>query len=141
MNEVIATSLAPRRFNTFLLGLFAVSALLLAAIGTYGVLAYNVARQRRELGIRMALGARSAEILQLVVVKGLRLAVLGLSIGLVVALVLTRMMKSLLYDVSATDPLTFAGVTVLFLSVALLACWIPGRRATRVDPVSALRLE
>jgi putative ABC transport system permease protein len=141
MDEVVSTSLAPRRFNTFLLGLFAASALLLAAIGTYGVLAYNVTRRRRELGIRMALGARSAEILQLVLAKGLRLAFLGLAIGLVASLVLTRVIKTLLYEVSATDPLTFAAVTLVFLGVALLACWIPGRRATRVNPVTALHFE
>ncbi len=141
MNNVISTSLAPRRFNTFLLGLFAVSALLLAAIGTYGVLSYNVARQRRELGIRMALGARSGEILTMVIGKGLRLSLLALSFGLVASLALTRVMKTLLFEVSATDPATFAGVTAIFLAVALMACWIPGRRATKVDPVSALHLE
>ncbi len=141
MNEVITRSLAPRRFNTFLLGLFGASALLLAAIGTYGVLSYNVARQQRELGIRMALGARSREILAMVIGKGLRLALLALSIGLVASLALTRVMKTLLFEVSATDPGTFAGVTAIFLAVALLACWIPGRRATRVDPMSALHLE
>ena len=141
MNDVIASSLAPRRFNTFLLGLFGASALLLAAIGTYGVLSYNVARQRRELGIRMALGARASEILQLVMGKGLRLALLALSIGLAASLILTRVMKTLLFEVSATDHATFAGVTAVFLVVALVACWIPGRRATRVDPISALHLE
>jgi ABC-type antimicrobial peptide transport system permease subunit len=141
MNEVVATSLAPRKFNTFLLGLFASCALLLAAIGTYGLLSYNVSRQQRELGIRMALGAKSGEILGLVLGKGLGLAFVGLSTGLVASLALTRLMKSLLFEVSATDPATFAGVTTLFLAVALLACWIPGRRATRVDPVRALHFE
>ncbi len=141
MSEVISSSLAPRRFNTFLLALFGISALVLAAIGTYGVLAYNVARQKRELGIRMALGARSAEILGFVIGKGMRLAAYGLAAGLSGSLLLTRLMKSMLFGISVTDPLTYAGVSAVFVMVALLACWVPGHRATRVDPVSVLHLE
>ena len=141
MKEAVASSLAPRRFNTFLLAVFGLSALVLAAIGTYGVLSYNVARQRRELGIRMALGARSAEILALVLRKGVRLAAYGLSAGLIGSLALTRVMKTLLFEVSATDPVTFIAVSAIFVAVALLACWLPGRRATQVDPVTVLRLE
>lgn len=141
MDEVVARSLAPRRFNTFLLTIFAVAALSLAAIGIYGMLAYNVARQVQELGVRIALGAQSKDILRLVLRNGLRVALIGLTTGLLASLACTRLMSSLLYGVTATDPLTFIGVAALFLAVAMLACWIPSRRATRVDPIMALRYE
>jgi predicted permease len=141
MNDVISKSLGPRRFNTFLLGVFAAGALLLAAIGIYGVLAYNVARQTQDLGVRMALGAQTGDIMRLVLGIGLRLALIGLAIGVAFSLVLTRLMKTLLYGVTPTDPLTFAAVALVFLAVAVAACWIPALRATRVDPAVTLRCE
>jgi putative ABC transport system permease protein len=141
MTDVISKSLGPRRFNTFLLAVFASGALLLAAIGIYGVLAYNVARQTQDLGVRMALGAQTGDIMRLVLGNGLKLALVGLAIGLAFSLALTRLMKSLLYEVTATDPLTFAGVALIFLAVAVIACWVPALRATRVDPAVTLRCE
>jgi putative ABC transport system permease protein len=141
MREVIAGSIAQERFNTILMTLFAVVALLLAAIGLYGVMAYSVTQRTREIGIRVALGARRADVLRLVIRQGLRLVALGLALGLMAALALTRLMKKLLFEVSATDPVTFAGVALLLALVALLACWIPARRAANVDPMVALRCE
>jgi putative ABC transport system permease protein len=141
MEEVIASSMAQPRFRTTLLSLFGAAALLLAAIGIYGVLAYTVAQQTREIGIRMALGAHPARVLRLVLGRGLRLAGAGTAIGVLAALLLTQLLSSLLFDVSATDPLTFAAVAALLLGVALLACYVPARRAMRVDPMVALRYE
>jgi putative ABC transport system permease protein len=141
MSEVIGSSIAQPRFRTALLSLFGAAALLLAAIGIYGVLAYTVAQQTREIGIRMALGANPARVLRLVLARGLRLAGAGTVIGVLAALLLTRLLGSLLFDVSASDPLTFAAVTGLLLAVALLACYVPARRAMRVDPMVALRYE
>jgi len=141
MREVIAGSIAQERFNTILMTLFAVVAMLLAAIGLYGVMAYSVTQRTREIGIRVAFGARRADVLRLVIRQGLRLVALGLALGLMAALALTRLMKKLLFEVSATDPMTFAGVALLLALVALLACWIPARRAAKVDPMVALRCE
>ena len=141
MSQVVNSSLAGPRFNTSLLSLFAGFALFLSAIGIYGVLAYAVSQQRHEIGIRMALGARPRHVLRFVLAWGTRLACLGAAFGIVAALALTRLMKGLLYGVGATDPLTFAGVTLLLLVVALLASYIPAHRATRVDPMIALRCE
>jgi putative ABC transport system permease protein len=141
MEEVAAASTAPRRFNLFLLNLFAGLALLLALVGLYGVLSYNISQRTRELGIRLALGAQRHEILRLVIGQGMQLILLGVGVGLAAAFGLTRLLKSLLFGVSASDPLTFAGVALLLALVALLACWIPGRRATKVDPMIALRCE
>jgi putative ABC transport system permease protein len=141
MREVMAGSMAQERFNTILMTLFAVVAMLLAAIGLYGVMAYNVTQRAREIGVRVALGAQSADVLRLVVGQGLRLVALGLALGLMTALALTRLMKKLLFEVSATDPAPYAGVALLLALVALLACWIPARRATKVDPMIALRCE
>ena len=124
-----------------LLGVFATIALLLSAVGIYGVMSYSVAQRSHELGVRMALGARSSDVLALVVKQGMTLALAGLGIGLVAAFGLTRIMASLLYGVSATDPLTFSIIALLLGSVALLACYLPARRATRVDPMVALRYE
>ncbi|MGE5726261.1 MAG: ADOP family duplicated permease, partial [Acidobacteriota bacterium] len=141
MPQVIGSSLAGPRFNTSLLTVFAGFALFLSAIGIYGVLAYAVTQQRHEIGIRMALGAQPRHVLRFVLAWGTRLACLGAVFGIIAALALTRLMKGLLYGVGATDPLTFAGVTLVLLLVALLASYVPARRATRVDPVVALRCE
>jgi putative ABC transport system permease protein len=141
MDQEMASSVAAPKFNTFVLGLFAFLALFLAAIGIYGVLAYAVAQQLHEIGIRMALGAQRRDVLRLILIQGARLALGGLAIGTLAALGLTRMMSSLLYSISASDPLTFAAVATVLLAVALLACYIPARRAMRVDPMIALRYE
>jgi putative ABC transport system permease protein len=141
MEEVIAASVSDRRLNTLLLGLFAGIALTLALIGVYSVMSYMVVQHTREIGIRMALGARARDVLQLVIGQGAVLAILGISIGIGLSLMLTRLLGSLLYNISPTDPLTFVLTPVLLLSVAFLACWIPARRATKVDPMIALRQE
>ncbi|HZF37742.1 MAG TPA: ABC transporter permease, partial [Blastocatellia bacterium] len=141
MESLIGTSVARARFNTLLLTIFAVVALLLAGVGIYGVMAYSVAQRTREIGVRMALGARVADALWLVVRSGMALALSGVAIGVAASFALTRLMKTLLFDVSATDPLTFAGIPLLLALVALLACLIPARRAAKVDPMIALRCE
>lgn len=141
MSEVMAESFAERRFNLLLLSLFATLALMLAGLGIYGVISFAVAQRTNEIGIRMALGANAQDVLRLVLRQGLRLAGLGVLLGGAAAFGLTRLMKSLLFGVTATDPLTFALVPVALLTVALLACWIPAWRATKVDPMIALRYE
>jgi predicted permease len=141
MNSVVSGSLAARRFSMILLGIFAALALVLSCIGIYGVISYLVGQRTHEIGIRMALGALRTDILREVLGWGSRLALIGVSLGVVVALGLTRFLTTMLFGVSATDPLAFAVVVVLLLSVALLACWIPARRAMRVDPMVALRYE
>jgi putative ABC transport system permease protein len=141
MAQVISSSVAGPRFNTLLLGGFAGVALFLAAIGIYGVMAYAITQQTHEIGIRLALGAQPRNVLQLVLRRGVRLAGVGATFGVAAALALTRLMAGLLYDVSATDPATFSCVVIVLLGIALLACYLPARRAMRVDPMVALRYE
>jgi putative ABC transport system permease protein len=141
LEQLLGTSVAPRRFNMLLRGIFAGDALILAAIGLYGVMSYSVSWQTHEIGIRMALGANRADVLRLVVQQGMKMTVIGLVLGLVGAFLLSRVLIGMLYGVSPTDPLTFTGVSIVLLTVALLACLIPARRATRVDPIVALRSE
>lgn len=141
MDSVIADSVTSQRFSMILLVAFAVLALLLASVGIYGVISYVVGQRSHEIGIRMALGAKPGDILRLILGRGGRLAGLGVAVGLAAAFGLTRLMTKMLYGVGATDPLTFSGVAVLLTLVALAACYIPARRATRVDPVVALRYE
>jgi putative ABC transport system permease protein len=140
-DEILAREASPKRFNAGLLSLFAAIALTLAAIGVYGVTAYTVAQRTHEVGIRMAIGAQKSDVLRLFLGEGLKLVLLGLAIGLASAFALTRLIQSLLFGVSATDGATFALVAVGLLAVALLACYIPARRATKVDPLVALRYE
>lgn len=141
MDKLLADVVAEPRFQTMLLTLFGMVALLLATVGIYSVMAYSVAQRTHEIGIRMALGAQVVDVLQLVIGQGLKLVLLGVAIGLVAAWALTRLLTALLFGVRATDPLTFIVITLLLLSVALLACWIPARRATKVEPIIALRCE
>jgi predicted permease len=141
LEDEIKGSIATARMASTLTSLFGLTALLLAAIGLYGVMSYAVSRRTREIGIRMALGAPQRSVLRLVLRQGLWLTGIGIALGLTAAVFLTRLLQSLLYGVGVTDPLTFAGVTLLLAAVALLACWIPARRATKVDPMIALRHE
>jgi len=139
VDELIDGSRAQPRFTLLLLGIFSATALALALIGIYGVLAYSVAQRRQEMGIRVALGAKRADIVLLIVRHGLLLATTGIAIGLIAALLLTRLMSSMLYKVGVRDLTTFVLAPAVFLAIALLACYLPARRATKVDPAEALR--
>ena len=141
LEDTIARSVAGRSFGLLLLGLFAAVALGLAAIGLYGVLAFAVTQRTNEIGIRMALGAGRSNVVMLVVKHGMSLALLGVGIGLAASFWLTRLIQNQLYQVGPADPLSFAIISILLLFVALLACWLPARRAARVDPMEALRHE
>ncbi|MFZ0923589.1 MAG: FtsX-like permease family protein [Candidatus Acidiferrales bacterium] len=141
LKAVVSTAEAARRYESFLGALFAVFAVLLAALGLYGVTSYSVSQRTHEFGIRMALGAQRGDVMRLVMRQGTRLALFGVGIGVLAALALTPLMASLLFGVSASDPLTFSAVAIALISIALLACYIPARRAMRVDPMVALRYE
>jgi putative ABC transport system permease protein len=141
MSERIGGQLAADRMIAVLLSVFGGGALLLAAIGIYGVMGYAVAQRTHEIGIRLALGAEQRDILRLILGQGMVLIAIGAGIGLAITLAATQVLKSLLFGVSATDPLTFASVIVVLVGVALLACYLPARRATKVDPLEALRYE
>ena len=141
MDQRITLSMGPRRSAVTLLSVFATMALLLAAVGLFGLIRYNVTQRTQEIGVRMAIGASRKDILRMVLGESLRLALLGVAGGLIAAFALTRVLSSLLYGVSATDPLTFAGTSLALTFVALLASWVPAWRATRVDPLVALRYE
>ncbi|HVG21515.1 MAG TPA: ABC transporter permease [Blastocatellia bacterium] len=141
MEELLSRSVSQPRFRTLLISVFAATALLLAAVGIYGVISYSVAQRTHEIGIRMALGARQGSILKMIVGQGLRLALIGTGVGLAGAYLTTRVLSSLLFGVSATDTLTFVGIPLLLTGVVLLASYVPARRATKVDPLTALRYE
>ena len=141
LDEVVSSSFAARRLSMILLSLFATLALVLACVGIYGVISYLVGQRSHEIGVRVALGARSSDVLRLVIGQGVKMALMGVVIGVGAALGLTRLMANQLFGVSAHDPLTFAGVAVLLILVAVAACFVPARRAMRVDPIVVLRCE
>jgi predicted permease len=141
MDQRLSDSLARRRFSMLLFGVFAFVALVLASVGIFGVMSYSVTQRTHELGVRIALGAQSRQILSLIVGHGMALAAIGMALGLIVSFALTRLMKGFLFGISETDPLTFITIPSLLLTVALLACWVPARRATKVDPMVALRCD
>src|SRR5262249_10417581 len=139
MASYMDQSVATRRFTLLLLGLFALLALLLGAVGIYGVMAYTVTQRTHEIGVRLALGAQTGDVLKLVVRQGLALVFAGIALGLMGAFALTRLIASLLFKVSVTDPITFLSLPLLLAAVSLLACYMPARRATKVDPLIAIR--
>ena len=141
LDSVLSESVAGPRFRTLVLGVFAAVALILASVGIYGVISYGVSQRTQEIGIRMALGARTPAVLKLVVKGGMTLVLIGVVIGIAGAFALTRLLTTLLFAVTPTDALTFASVPLLLIMVSALACYIPARRATKVDPLVALRIE
>jgi putative ABC transport system permease protein len=141
MEQVIDASVAQPRFTATLLMIFAAIALVLASIGIYGVMSYSVTERTKEFGILMAVGAQQRDVLKMVLGQGLKVALVGVAVGLLAAILLTRVLVNQLYGMSATDPLTFVGVSLLLLMVALVACYVPALRATKVDPIIALRHE
>jgi putative ABC transport system permease protein len=141
LSGIYSASLGSRRFNVILVGCFGMLALLLAAVGVFGVMAYSVSRRTHEIGVRVALGARSRDVLTMILGQGLRTILIGVAIGFAGSLAITRTLQSLLFGVTATDLVTFAAVILLLVTTALLACYIPARRAAKVDPMVALRYE
>jgi predicted permease len=139
--QMVSASMGSRRFNLILVGFFGVVALLLATTGVFGVMAYSVSRRTKEIGVRVALGATAGEVLRMILGQGLRTTLIGVAIGIAGALALTRTVSSMLFGVTATDPVTFGGVTLLLVAAAVAACYVPARRAMRVDPTEALRAE
>jgi len=141
MDQRLSDSVAQRRYRTLLFGVFAAVGLVIATVGIYGVISYAVSQRTHEIGVRMALGAQASDVLRMVIGQGMRLTLIGVALGVAAALGLTRAIDSLLFNVGATDPMTFVSVTLLIVFVALIACYIPARRATKVDPLVALRTE
>jgi putative ABC transport system permease protein len=141
LDQVFAAAISQERFQALMLGLFATLALVLACIGLYGVISYSVVQRTHEIGVRMALGAQPVDVLRLVIRQGMTLTLAGLVVGIVAGTFATRVLSDMLFGVAPRDPLTFAGVPVLLLLVAFLACYLPARRATRIDPLAALRCE
>jgi putative ABC transport system permease protein len=141
MDERLSNSVAMRRFQMLLLGVFAAVAFIIATVGIYGVISYAVSQRTHEIGIRMALGAQASDVRRMVIWRGMSLALIGVALGVAAALALTRVMKNLLFEVSATDPATFALIALLLVGVALIASYIPARRATKIDPLQSIRHE
>jgi putative ABC transport system permease protein len=141
LTETVSLASWSARTGAAVLGVFSLLGLVLAAIGIYGVISYSVSRRTREIGLRMALGAETRDVIKLIVKQGMGLTLIGALIGLMLAVTVTRLLASLLYGVTATDPATFAGVVLFVIGVAMLACYLPARRATKVDPMKALRCE
>jgi putative ABC transport system permease protein len=141
MDEIRGESIAPQRLNLTLLTIFAAIAFVLAVVGIYGVMSYAVTQRTHEIGIRMAIGAQPRDVFRMILGQGMFLTIIGMVAGLLGAFALTRLMATMLFNVKPTDPLTFAAVAFLLIAVALIACYIPGRRATKVDPVDSLRYE
>lgn len=141
MEEIVSNSIAKQRLTMILLSVFSALALVLSAVGIYGVISYLTGQRTHEIGIRVALGASTSDVLRMILGEGMRITLVGVGIGVAAALALTRLIAKIIYGVSAYDPLTFFGVAILLVGVALLACYLPARRAMRVDPIIALRYE